>query len=91
MPTPRHGSKWIAYALRGRDLPQWPDWCFLPLRHAQAIVTCGSKRPPPYEPPFHRGILGALAAWRVSQGIYRFDRTLYDALIYRTAELRFAE
>src|SRR5208337_4031741 len=28
----------------------------------------------------HIGILGALAAWRVTQGIYRFDPTTYDVL-----------
>ena len=28
----------------------------------------------------HIGILGALAAWRVTQGIYRFDPTTFDAI-----------
>jgi hypothetical protein len=28
----------------------------------------------------HICILGALAAWRVTQGIYRFDPTPFDAL-----------
>jgi hypothetical protein len=66
---------------RGKELPQWPDWCFLPLRHAQAIVTRGGRQPLSHEPPFHRGILCALATWRVTQGIYRFDPALYEAVI----------
>lgn len=68
-------------AARGKALPPWPDWCFLPLRGAHAIVSGGSGRPLPYEQSHFPSMLGALAAWRVTQGIYRFDPTLYDELI----------
>ncbi|MFL6603921.1 MAG: AcrVA2 family anti-CRISPR protein [Steroidobacteraceae bacterium] len=67
-------------ASRGKGLPQWPEWCFLPTRYAHAIAAGGSGRRLPYEHSHYPSLLGALAAWRVSQGIYRFDRTLYDAL-----------
>lgn len=29
-------------ASRGKDIEQWPDWCFLPLAGAYAIVSNGS-------------------------------------------------
>jgi hypothetical protein len=62
-----------------KGLGGWPDWCFLPLAGAHAIVSRGRSLPPG-EPIGHVGVLGALAAWRVTQGIYRFDPTVLDAL-----------
>jgi len=65
---------------RGRgDLPDWPDWCFLPIAGTYAIVG-GSRRLPPERVP-DPARLAALAAWRVTQGIYRFDPELYAALV----------
>ncbi len=66
---------------RGVSLPAWPDWCFLPLHGAYAIVSGGGSRVVPLERMHHVGILGALAAWRVTQGVYRFDPALYSELI----------
>jgi len=66
---------------RGKEERQWPEWCFLPLREAHSIVTAGSRRRLPYERQHHPSIVGALAAWRVTQGIYRFDPTIYEKLI----------
>jgi hypothetical protein len=60
---------------RGRDLDDWPDWCFMPLAGAHAIV---SRHPQPAVADI--GVIGALAAWRVTQGIYRFDPTTHEAL-----------
>lgn len=64
---------------RGKGLPSWPDWCYLPLAGAYSIVSEGG------EMPTHLlldvGRLGALIAWRVTQGIYRFDPALYPAII----------
>ena len=67
---------------RGRGVPDWPSWCYLPLAAAYAIVSAdaGVER---------LGLdrvgdvarLGALATWRVTQGIYRIDPALYVALI----------
>lgn len=66
---------------RGRDLPDWPDWCWCPLAAAYAIVGLqfeGGKVP--IEHMTDVGNLGALAAWRMTQGIYRFDSDLFAAL-----------
>lgn len=69
-------------AMRGREgLPEWPEWCYLPLHAAYAIVSGGGEHRVPYERAHHVGILGALAAWRMTQGIYRFDPALYAAVI----------
>lgn len=64
---------------RGRNLPGWPDWCFMPLAGAYAIVSRGKDVPPDRLDDVAR--LGALAAWRVTQGIYRFDTDLYQQLL----------
>lgn len=67
---------------KGKDLPDWPDWCFLPLSGWYAIVSsdAGMQRlTPKLVPDVAR--LGAIGTWRYSQGIYRFDPDLYAALI----------
>lgn len=64
---------------RGIDLPDWPDWCFLPLAGWYAILSQGQKIPLHLVPDVAK--LGAVGAWRVTQGIYRFDPALYEALI----------
>lgn len=63
---------------RGKDLPEWPNWCFLPLAAWYAIVSEGGVMPPNRVPDVGR--LGALGAWRYSQGIYRFHPDVLDAL-----------
>ena len=62
-----------------KNLGSWPDSCFLPLAGAYAIVSSGGKIETP-DQLRNVGRLGALAAWRVTQGIYRFDPTTFDAL-----------
>ena len=66
------------FRARRKELGDWPDWCFLPLAGTYAIVSKGKTSVP--NQAHHIGILGALAAWRVTQGIYRFDPTTFDAL-----------
>jgi len=73
---------------RGKDLPFWPEWCFLPLAGAFAIVTAEADnqgldymRPESMFLFNDVGIIGALAAWRVTQGVYRFDPDVYQAVI----------
>ena len=51
----------------------------LPLAGTSTIVS-KAKTLQSSNQAHHIGILGALAAWRVTQGIYRFDPTLFDAL-----------
>lgn len=67
-------------AERGQSLPAWPDWCYLPLHGAYAIVSGGGENRVPYSRAHHVGIVGALAAWRMTQGIYRYDPALYEAV-----------
>ncbi len=62
-----------------KELGNWPDWCFLPLSAISTIVSKAKTLQSPNQ-AHHIGILGALAAWRVTQGIYRFDPTTFDAL-----------
>lgn len=68
---------------RGRDgLPAWPEWCHVPLAGAYAVVSSArSDDTIPFEAVGDVGRLGALAAWRIGQGIYRVDPALYAALI----------
>ena len=30
---------------RGKDLPWWPDWCYIPIAGAVAVVTEGAPLP----------------------------------------------
>ncbi len=62
---------------RGKILPWWPDWCYCPIAGAYAIVTNGAPALIPdllpvmvKTPP---AVMAALAAWRVTKGVYRFD------------------
>jgi hypothetical protein len=62
-----------------RNRAQWPDWCYLPLSAACYIASRGGTT----EQPDQRNLaimMGALATWRVTQGIYRFDPSTFDAI-----------
>lgn len=59
-------------------LPRWPDWCWCPLAASHAIVSGGGNNPISLNHEIGR--LGALAAWRMTQGIYRFDSDVFEAL-----------
>lgn len=67
---------------RGKELPLWPDWCWCPLAASYAILSGGGgdNRLAPGEQAADVGILGALATWRMTQGIYRFDTDMFEAL-----------
>jgi hypothetical protein len=67
-------------AAKGAGLPDWPDWCYLPLPGMYAIVSSG--RDAELSPHQMRTVeqLGALAAWRMTQGIYRFDPLVFEAI-----------
>lgn len=55
---------------------EWPDFVFTPFEAASCIAWHAAKET-------QRGIaifLTAMANWRMTQGIYRFDPTLYAAL-----------
>jgi hypothetical protein len=70
---------------RGKQLPQWESWCYLPMAGATAIVTQGRDwQQFPVGDVFRLsrdiGIVSALCAWRATQGIYRFHPHLYQAV-----------
>jgi len=56
----------------------WQPWCWAPLAAAYAIVSKGALVAPDRTGDIAR--LGALATWRLTQGIYRLDETLLDEL-----------
>lgn len=65
---------------RGKSgLPAWPSWCYLPMAAWYAIVSEG-KGPLPLDRIGDVGRLAALGSWRVTQGVYRFDQDLYEAV-----------
>lgn len=66
--------------LRGQPGMHWPDWCYLPLAASYAVVSGGGPNRVPPGRAADVGVLGALAAWRLTQGIYRFDPAVYDAV-----------
>lgn len=73
---------------RGKDLPFWPDWCYLPLSGAHAIVSHAAEQQGISLTSREGmalmndvGVIGALAAWRVTQGIYRFDPDVYADVV----------
>jgi hypothetical protein len=67
---------------RGKDLPMWPDWCFAPLAAWYSIVSADAGRQAlDVRLIGDVGRLAAIGAWRVTQGIYRFDPALYEAII----------
>ncbi len=83
----RYPAAWrmfdIFRADRGKDLPNWPDWCYCPMAAAHAIVIDGFPTP---DRLGDIGILAALAAWRPTKGIYRYDPDLFAALRNTTLE-----
>lgn len=79
----RYPVAWDAYTdyrASCAELGGWPEYVYCPLAAAYAIVSGGGPRQVPPDRGLDVGILGALAAWRPTQGIYRYDATLLDAL-----------
>ena len=60
--------------------PNWPDWCYCPSSATFALMG-GDKLIGNPEATADAGLIIALAAWRVSQGIYRFDPALAADII----------
>jgi len=61
------------------ELGGWPDWCYCPMAAAYAIVSNVGMIDPSLLGDVAR--LAAIAAWRTSQVIYRFDPALSAALV----------
>lgn len=72
-------------AMRGKSLSAWPECCFLPGSFTLGMLASSN----PDNMDFLRRCeltketmrIHALAAWRVTQGIYRFDKTIYDEIL----------
>lgn len=68
---------------RGETLDWWPDWCYCPIAASVAIISEGNLDAPWMleriygNPP---AIMSALAAWRITKGIYRIEPTLFQEL-----------
>lgn len=60
---------------------EWPDWCYMPIAGGYAVVSGGGDRRVPLPHAHHPAIVTALGAWRMTQGIYRFDPALLPALL----------
>lgn len=58
----------------------WPDWCYLPLAGSYAVVSGGGSNRVSLDRAVDVARIGALQAWRMTQGIYRFDPAVYDAV-----------
>ncbi len=66
---------------RGVEVPDWPEFVFLPMAGWYAILSGGGSNRVPREQIGELPRLAALGAWRVTQGVYRFDPTLYADLV----------
>lgn len=77
----RYPSAWTDYARLLADPPtEWPTWCWCPLAGAYAVISRGRDRIRPDEAA-DIGTLGAIAAWRATQGIYRVHPSLLAELL----------
>jgi len=73
---------------KGKGLPDWPDWCYVPIAAGMAVVSeyHSDKWYDVFTRRLTPAIVTAAAAWRVSQGVYRFDPDLYKSLIEQPLE-----
>lgn len=64
-------------------MPSWPDWCFMPL-HGPTIALVehhmGGRASDRAAVLDQAARLSTLAAWRLTQGVYRFDPAVYEAV-----------
>ncbi|MBE0437686.1 MAG: hypothetical protein IBX56_18020 [Methylomicrobium sp.] len=66
---------------RGEDLPDWPEWCFMPMAAWYSIASAQHKTDRlPLNLIADVAQLAALGSWRYSQGVYRFDPDTFVAL-----------
>ncbi|WP_029001865.1 AcrVA2 family anti-CRISPR protein [Azohydromonas australica] len=69
-------------ASKGARLPDWPHWCYLPLPGMYAVVSNGQDAELTPQQTLQVERLAALAAWRLTQGIYRFDPAVFEAVAH---------
>lgn len=69
------------HALKGTSPDfEWRDCCYVPLAGAYAAISGGGPNRLTPGQSLDVGIVGGLAAWRLTKGIYRFDATIFDAV-----------
>lgn len=77
----RYPRAWELYARLLDDPPcTWAPWCWCPIAGAFAVISEGRERITSEEAA-DLGPLAALAAWRATQGIYRFHPALLAELL----------
>lgn len=69
-------------ASRGQPgaVPTWSDWCYAPMAAAYAVVSGGGPNRVPFERSADIGAVAALAAWRITKGVYRIDQAVLGSL-----------
>jgi hypothetical protein len=65
---------------------QWPPHVFLPVNYAAPVLADhysrqGIRNIPSYELLFPATVFAMFSSWRVTQGIYRYDATLYEEIL----------
>ncbi|MBF0308138.1 MAG: hypothetical protein HQL56_01230 [Magnetococcales bacterium] len=63
-----------------KGLPSWPMWCFCPMAGTAEITKTMRDKITPVE-VVESAMIAAMAGWRVTKGVYRFDPEVYQALI----------
>jgi len=72
---------------KGQALLDWSDWCYVPIAAGHAIVSnMSSSKEAFFDPVLNPASITALATWRVSQGVYRFDSELFITLVNQPFE-----
>lgn len=67
---------------KGKQLPTWPNWCFMPMAAFYSIISAETgKDPLPDNLLCELPKLAAIGSWQYTQGIYRFAPDFYDEMI----------
>lgn len=64
---------------KGKNLDDWPEWCYVPVAACYSVVG-GGQIISDLDRITDVGLMHALAGWRLTQGIYRFDPEIYQGL-----------
>jgi hypothetical protein len=75
---PRAWEQLAKFRNEKENLDGWPDWCYLPMSAAHAIATGGRNDVIPMV--VDTMTICGLGIWRMTQGVYRFNPDLFEAL-----------
>jgi hypothetical protein len=75
-------------AERGKSLPYWPEWCYVPIAAGIALASGGMpvdrfaslSSEQRFGIAFQGAVYAALGAWRRTKGVYRFSGSLLQEL-----------